>query len=275
MPDRLLHPRAQPGLQAVERPLCVAEPVLGPAVADRRVPVLAALGYAPKPPVQQAGDPGGIQYLVQSRQRQQLVLMAAARPAAVVPQQVAVDGGQRQALGGVGVPLGVVEHLLVGPPTGPLHPGRQPIHARRLAGCGHLRKQLVQVLQIPTIRAARRYDSPPNSTAATASRRTSRQAVGCRPAGRRDGPGGQDGGQPGQDVGGQRGAREYDNSDQTSMAGLDTCRWSGPVNVGARRASPTSSMPVGIQPHACTCRPTAGWPGGHAPAAASGAPTRP
>ena len=73
--------------------------------------------------------------------------MAAARPAAVAPQQVAVDGGQRQALGGVSMPLGVVAHLLVGPPAGPPHPGRQPIHAHRRTGCGHFRKELAQVLQ--------------------------------------------------------------------------------------------------------------------------------
>jgi hypothetical protein len=50
-----------------------------------------------------------------------------------------VDGRQRQALGGVGVPLGVVQHLLVGPASGSLHPGRQPVKAppRR---CGPSRK---------------------------------------------------------------------------------------------------------------------------------------
>jgi hypothetical protein len=43
------------------------------------------------------------------------------------------------------VALGVVEHLLVGPATGTLHPGRQPVQAHRLAGVGHLRKVVAQV----------------------------------------------------------------------------------------------------------------------------------
>ena len=48
---------------------------------------------------------------------------------------------------GVGVALGVVQHLLVGPACGALHAGGQPVHADRLAGCGHLRKPLAQVVQ--------------------------------------------------------------------------------------------------------------------------------
>jgi hypothetical protein len=47
----------------------------------------------------------------------------------------------------VGVPLGVVQDLLVGPPAGALHPGGQPIHHDRLAGCGYLGKPLAQVGQ--------------------------------------------------------------------------------------------------------------------------------
>src|SRR6266545_6942437 len=80
------------------------------------------------------------------------------------------------------------------------------------------------VLEIPTVRPARRYDSPFSSTAATASRRTSKASgrVPPRPGGR----------------GGIRWARraasqaststgsddrgQYDNGDQTSMAGFDT-----------------------------------------------------
>jgi hypothetical protein len=54
MSDRLLHQRAQPRLQAVEGPLGVAEPVDGAPVPDRGMPVLARLGHAPKPPIQQA-----------------------------------------------------------------------------------------------------------------------------------------------------------------------------------------------------------------------------
>jgi hypothetical protein len=58
-----------------------------------------------------------------------------------------VDGRQRKTLGGVGVPLGVIQHLLVGPPSGALHPGGQPFHADRLADLGHLPKPLAQVGQ--------------------------------------------------------------------------------------------------------------------------------
>jgi hypothetical protein len=39
------------------------------------------------------------------------------------------------------------EHLLVGPACGALHPGGQPVHADRLAGCGHLGKPAAQVVQ--------------------------------------------------------------------------------------------------------------------------------
>jgi hypothetical protein len=66
---------------------------------------------------------------------------------AVAPQQVAMDGGDGKALGGVGVPLGVVQHLLVGPALGRCTRGGQPVHADRLAGCGHLRKPLAKVVQ--------------------------------------------------------------------------------------------------------------------------------
>ncbi len=42
MADRLLHQRPQPRLAAVARPLAVGEPLLGPAIPDRRMPVRAA-----------------------------------------------------------------------------------------------------------------------------------------------------------------------------------------------------------------------------------------
>src|SRR5829696_8539842 len=73
------------------------------------------LAMPPKPPIQQAGDLDIVQHLVKPCQLDELVLVAAARPATVAPQQVAPDGRQRQALGGVGVAFGVVQHLLVGP----------------------------------------------------------------------------------------------------------------------------------------------------------------
>jgi hypothetical protein len=73
--------------------------------------------------------------------------MAAPGPATVTPQQLAVDGRQRHALGGVGAPPGVIQDLLVGPPAGALHPGRQPIHAHRLADLGHLHQPFAQVIE--------------------------------------------------------------------------------------------------------------------------------
>jgi hypothetical protein len=58
-----------------------------------------------------------------------------------------MNGGDGKALGGVGVPLGVVQHLLVAPAGGALYPGGQPVHHDRLAGCGHLGKPLAQVIK--------------------------------------------------------------------------------------------------------------------------------
>jgi hypothetical protein len=90
MSDRLLHQCAQPRLEAVVGPLLLGELVFGAAVADRRVPVLARLGHAAEPAVQQAGDLDPIQRAIQPRQGEEFLLVAAARPAAIQPQQVAV-----------------------------------------------------------------------------------------------------------------------------------------------------------------------------------------
>src|SRR6266498_1749044 len=90
VPDAVQQP-APPRLQAVERPLRVAEPVLGAAVPDRGVPVPAALGQPAEPAVQQGGDLDAVEQLAKPCQLDELVLVAAARPAAVQPQQVAVD----------------------------------------------------------------------------------------------------------------------------------------------------------------------------------------
>jgi hypothetical protein len=54
--------------------------------------VLPRLGHAAESAVQQAGDLDLVEQLAKPCQRKQLVLVAAARPAAVAPQQVAVDG---------------------------------------------------------------------------------------------------------------------------------------------------------------------------------------
>jgi hypothetical protein len=111
------------------------------------MPVLARLGHASKPPVKEADDLDAIQHPLQPCQSDELVLVAAARPATIDPQQVAVDGRDGKALGGVGVALGVIQHLLVGPPTGSLHPRAQPVQAHRLADLGHLPKPVAQLVQ--------------------------------------------------------------------------------------------------------------------------------
>src|SRR5215207_7064826 len=81
--DRLFHQRAQPCLQAVERPLLLGELVFGAAVTDRGMPVLARLGQAAEPAVQQAGDLDLVQRVVEPRQLDELLLVEAARPATV------------------------------------------------------------------------------------------------------------------------------------------------------------------------------------------------
>jgi len=117
------------------------------------MPVLARLGQPTEPAIQQAGDLDVVQHAVQPRQRKQLVLVAAARPTAIDPQQVTPDRGDRQALGGVGVALEVVQHLLVAPAGGSLHPGRQPVNNDRLAGTCHLHQQFAQVVEAGDERA--------------------------------------------------------------------------------------------------------------------------
>jgi hypothetical protein len=115
------------------------------------------------------------------------------------------------------MPLGVVQHLLVAPLVGSLHPGGQPVHAHRLADLGHLPKALLKLgqggdgravglaepksgqlakqqvqavadlgLGDPDHAASAPYDSPSRITAATASRRTSNDSGGVppRPGGR-------------------------------------------------------------------------------------------
>src|SRR6266508_4468096 len=94
-----------------------------------------------------SGDLDLVQDVLQACQDDELLLVAAARPAAVHPQQVAVDGRHGQALGGVGVALGVVQDLLVAPAAGSLHPGAKPVHQHCLTGGGHLRKPLAQLIE--------------------------------------------------------------------------------------------------------------------------------
>jgi hypothetical protein len=168
---------------------------------------------------------------------------------------------------GVGLPLGVVQDLPVGPPTGSQHPGGQPVHHDRLADLGHLRKPLAQVsqagdegavglavphggklaeqqvqavadlgLEIPTMRAARRYDSPSSSTAATASKRTSNAngRVPPRPGGR----------------GGSRWARRPASQASTCRspvgAAISPTKPSGEIRPGRRRLQ--AVLPAGPAP---------------------------
>jgi hypothetical protein len=181
--------------------------------------------------------------------------VATARPATVQPQQVAVDGRYGQALGGVAMPLGVVQHLLVGPPAGALHPGGQPVHAHRLAGCGHLPKPAAQVVQagdeaavglaVPhgSQRAEQQVQAvadlglgDPDRPPGTPIRQPVQQHRGDgvqadlqrqRPGAALSGPTrrgqvGQVGGQPGQHLGGQRRTRQYDGMGSDLLAGFDT-----------------------------------------------------
>jgi hypothetical protein len=97
------------------------------------------------------------------------------------------------------------------------------------------------VLEMPTILAARRYDSPSSSTAATASKRTSNESGEVPPW-----PGGRDGSRwarraasqastpAGSDERGQ-----YDNGDLASRRGEDLAYGLVPVNVRAHAPSRT------------------------------------
>ena len=142
--------------------------------------------------------------------------------------------------GRCGVPLGVIQDLLVGPPGWPLHPDAQPVHPHRLAGFGHLLKQRAQVLEggdkravgLAEPQAGQRAEQQvqavadlglgdPDRPARAPVRQPvqddrpdrvqahlQRQRRGAAPPGRAGrGEVGEAGGQPGQHLGGQRGAR--------------------------------------------------------------------
>jgi hypothetical protein len=175
--------------------------------------VPAELGHPPAAAVDDGGDTAGSKHLAKPGQLDELVLMAAASgPATIAPQQVTVDGRHHKALSGVGVAHGVVQHLLVAPPGGrctrvasPSTHTTSPLAAistsrsrtsasvvtkvpsgwqnPSAASLPSSRSMLspTSVLEIPTMRLARRYDSPASSTAATASRRTSRASGGVPP----------------------------------------------------------------------------------------------
>ena len=64
MPDRLLHQGAQPGLATVVGAFGGGALIVGAPVAGRRVPVRPSLGQPSKPSVDQGGDLGIIQDLV-------------------------------------------------------------------------------------------------------------------------------------------------------------------------------------------------------------------
>jgi hypothetical protein len=95
----------------------------------------------------------GVQHLVQPRPREQLLLVAAARPApshhSRSPQTV--DSARPWA---VGVPLGVVQDLLAGSSAGSLHPGRQPVQADRspdrAISASHWRRSARVAMKLPS-----------------------------------------------------------------------------------------------------------------------------
>jgi hypothetical protein len=120
MPDRLLHQGARPAWSQLWR---AQRRSADPWSADPRSGHASAGGSWParESPINQGDGPRDVKHLSDPRQRQQFVLVAATGPAALTPQQIAVDRGHHHALGGVGVALDVIQHLLVGPGPGPLH----------------------------------------------------------------------------------------------------------------------------------------------------------
>jgi hypothetical protein len=229
--------RAQPRLEAVERPLGVGELVVGAAVADRHMPVLLALGQAAEPAVQQAGHLNLVQRVVEPGQLDELLLLAAAWPAAVHHSRSpwTVDSARPWAVW-VWRLASYSTFWLVHPPgrctrvpspsTSTASPeqaiseSQQPSSARLVMklpsgwqkpsapSSPSSRSMLspTSVLEMPTMRPARRYDSPSGSTAATASRRISSGSGGVPPR-----PGG---------AGGARWARRA-ASQPSTVAGSD------------------------------------------------------
>jgi hypothetical protein len=146
--DRLLHQRPESHLHAVERPLPVAEAVLGSAVPDRGVPVLAGLGQPRNPQSR----------MVWPRRRRPAPYPAPTAPAARargscrVSRRPATTGhrghstppgpgrcgrGAWRRTARSGWPI----------PRGPWHPGSEPVDAGCLADLGHLPKALAEVLK--------------------------------------------------------------------------------------------------------------------------------
>src|SRR5512132_2011 len=226
MPDRLLHQRAQPRLAAVERPLPIAEPVLGATVPNRRMPVLARLGHAAEPSVHQSGDLDTAQHLVQPCQFDELVLVAAARPApsihnrspwmvdSVRPWAVWVCRLASYSTFWLAQPRGRCTRAAspsrhTASPVRAISESQQRRSSRVVmklpsgwqypsAASGPSSRSMLSptsVLEMPTARPARRYDSPSRMTAPTASRRTSNGSGGVPPRpGGRGGSGGPGGG---------------------------------------------------------------------------------
>jgi dihydrofolate reductase len=144
-------------------------------------------------------------------------------------------------LGLMAVALAVVQHFLVGPSTTTASPQRaiSTSSSRRSSRVAtnvpsgwqypnaakgpSSRSRLSQtsVLEMPTARPARRYDSPSSGTAATASRRTSNESGGVPPW-----PGGRDGSRWAKRAASQASTSagsdergQYDNGEQTSWQG--------------------------------------------------------
>src|SRR6266536_31379 len=177
------------------------------------MPVLTTLGQPTEPAVQQAGDLGVVQQVVQPRQLDELVLVTAAWPAppsthnrspqtvlTARPWAVWVWRLASYSTFWLAHPLGRCTRVAspstqTASPAQAISPSRSPSSASVVTkvpsgwqnpnaargASSRSRLSPTSVLEIPTARPARRYDSPSNTTAATASRRTSSGSGGLPP----------------------------------------------------------------------------------------------
>src|SRR5215216_3235678 len=268
--DRLLHQRAQPCLQAVVGPLRVAEPVDGAAVADRRVPVRPGLGQAAEPAVQQAGDtstsssasssPASVRSSCSwqlpgqppSTHSRSPQMVATATPWAVwacrlasystfwLPHSLGRCTRVASPSTSTASPLAVISASQQPSSAGVVMKLPSGWQKPRAASGPSSRSRLspTSVLEMPTARPARRYDSPSSSTAATASRRTSNASGGVPPW-----PGGRGGARWARRAASQAstcaGSEErgqYDKGTRPPGRRETPCPWSGPRQHPAAQA---------------------------------------
>jgi hypothetical protein len=187
-PARCVTTRRWPDDRSTAPPARVALPGSGrrPAGCRRAGPWCGGPrpGYAsardpwpcPKPPVQQARHAAGVEHLAEPGQRDELVLVAAARPAAVTPQQVTPRRWTPPGPGRCG--RGVWRHTR---PSGwPFRwgaaPGRQPVDHDRLAGECLLRQPLAQVRKV-VMKVPSGWQYPSVASASTSRSRLSPTSV--------------------------------------------------------------------------------------------------